>query len=200
VTWYGQFNTDEIIAGFFPDGYIGSAIEVGAAHGTVSSNTYHFELKGWLCLCIEPNPRLYAALRNNRRHHLPYAVGDNNIDEAPFTVITLSNGDESAISGLRVDNRLVETHPVIKQEVITVPVRTLDTCIAEFGQFNNIDFVSIDTEGTEYDVLRGFDLERWGPKLLVIENNFDDPQITDYLKGFGYEKVRRHAINDFYTC
>lgn len=198
MTWYGQFNTDEIIAGFFPSGYVGNAIEVGAAHGTVSSNTYYFELNGWLCLCIEPNPRLFAALKSNRKYSLQYAVGATNGD-MPFTVVTLSNGDESAISGLQVDERLIKTHPVIKREVITVQTRTLDTCLSEFGKFDKIDFVSIDTEGTEYDVLSGFDINRWRPKLLVIENNFDDPHITNYLERFGYKKVRRHAINDFYT-
>jgi FkbM family methyltransferase len=199
VNWYGQFNTDEIIAGFFPDGYIGSAVEVGASHGTVSSNTYHFELNGWLCLCIEPNPGLFAALKNNRKHVLPYAVDMVNADDIPFTVITLSNGDTTAISGLQIDERLIETHPVIKRETILVPTRTLDTCLDEFGQFDHIDFISIDTEGTEYNVLRGFDIDRWNPILLVIENNFDEPRIANYLEGFGYKRIRRYVINDFYT-
>lgn len=58
--------------------------------------------------------------------------------------------------------------------------------------------VSIDTENTELDVLKGFDINRWKPKLLVIENNYDESFIADYLKPFGYVRDRRVGGNDFF--
>ena len=62
-----------------------------------------------------------------------------------------------------------------------------------------IDVVSIDTEGCELDVLDGFRLERFKPRVLVIEN--DRPSgstIEPYLTERGYRKFHRQKINDFY--
>jgi hypothetical protein len=49
------------------------------------------------------------------------------------------------------------------------------------------------------DVLKGFDIPKWNVKMFCIENNFNDPEIEQYLAMFGYRKVRRHEVNDFYT-
>ena len=62
-----------------------------------------------------------------------------------------------------------------------------------------IDFVSIDTEGTELEVLMGFDINRWKPRLFIIENNFDEPKLADYLKDFGYKFSQRLGVNDFFV-
>lgn len=77
-------------------------------------------------------------------------------------------------------------------------LKTLDTILGEANLFNYIDYVSIDTEGTELDVLKGFDLVKWKPKVLLIENNYEDMEIEEYLKLFGYKKTLRHHVNDFY--
>ena len=62
----------------------------------------------------------------------------------------------------------------------------------------NIDFISIDTENTELDVLKGIDLNVYNVKLFVVENNYDEPFCEDYLKQYGYRKINRIAVNDFY--
>ena len=60
------------------------------------------------------------------------------------------------------------------------------------------NFISIDTEGTELDVLKGLNLDKWDISLLVVENNFEDSNISDYLLTQGYYKDARWKINDFY--
>ena len=57
--FYGQHLEDEYIKSLFPNDFIGICIEVGAYNGISLSNTYHFELIGWRCLCIEPIPSAY---------------------------------------------------------------------------------------------------------------------------------------------
>ncbi len=207
MTYYGQWETDKVIASYFDDGYIGQCVEVGASHGTVSSNTLHFEQKGWKCLCIEPNPDLYRQLQANRPNTLSLAcTSPANVVEfvegMSFNVITLVNGDVTAISGLQLDDKLVDQHKTVikSQHQIKVPIATLDECLDTFLKVLEppLDFVSIDTEGTELDVLMGFDLISWKPKLLVIENNHDLPMIEKYLSYRGYVKDQRYQINDFY--
>ena len=73
----------------------------------------------------------------------------------------------------------------------------MDTILSRIN-IEKIDFLSIDTEGTELDVLRGFDIERWRPKLFVIENNFNESSIKEYLSEFGYVLSERLGVNDFY--
>jgi hypothetical protein len=77
-------------------------------------------------------------------------------------------------------------------------MKTLDTILKSYPALDKIDYISIDTEGTELEVLKGFDIAKWMPKLMVIENNFNDPQIEEYLTTFGYTKVKRLVVNDFY--
>jgi len=198
MTYYGQFDppTDKIIEEYFDPSKWGIAIEVGAAHGIAASNTLHFEQIGWKCLCIEPNPNLFLQLQRSRRYVLNWAISDFHADNIDFNVCTLGESEETAISALRIDQELFNMHNVSKVYTIKVSVRTLDECIQSF--FTPIDFISIDTEGTELDVLKGLSINRYKPKLLVVENNFNNPNIEEYLKPFGYMKVRRHVINDFY--
>jgi len=196
MTYYGQFEppTDQVIEEYFPNQLAGIAVEVGAAQGIAASNTLHFEELGWRCLCIEPNPNLFAQLQRNRKHVLNYAVANSQANDVDFHVCT---PEETAVSSLNLDSRLVQENHVTRIYTVKVNVRTLDFCIKDF--FTPIDFVSIDTEGTELDILKGFDINKYQPKLLVIENNFNNPNIEKYLSNFGYKKVQRHIINDFFT-
>ena len=64
----------------------------------------------------------------------------------------------------------------------------------------DIDLVSIDTEGCELDVLEGFNLDRFKPRILVIENDRPAGEaIEPHLQERGYRKSHRQVINDFYV-
>ncbi len=206
--YYGQFNPpmDFLIAKYFPKNYIGTCIEVGAADGLSCSNTLHFEQKGWNCLCIEANPVHEASLKKNRKHVRMCAVGEHHQQTANFNVADMTTGVYEAISSLEVDQRLVQSHKDILQGIhqITVEVDTLDECAEVFTASlptptKKIDFVTIDTEGTELSVLKGFNLRAWEVSLLVVENNFKETASKDYLESFGYKLQERYQVNDFYV-
>ena len=198
--FYGQYKTDRYIAEFFAPDFVGTCIDIGAARPVRNNNTYYFEQKGWTAYCIEPNEEYILQLRAARKNVFDFACGAQNLDDVEFTICTLEGGNMEAVTSLKVDKRLLEKHkiynPTLKKT--GVQLRTLNSFIKEQG-IKEIDFVSIDTEGTELDVLKGFNLQKYTPELLVIENNFDDHKIEKYLRGFGYTKNRRVAINDFYV-
>ena len=75
----------------------------------------------------------------------------------------------------------------------------MNTLFEELKFPTEIDFISIDTENTELDVLKGLDLNKYNVKLLLIENNFDEPFCADYLKQYGYTRIKRIAVNDFFV-
>ena len=199
--YYGQFSTDCLIELYFPSKSVGNCVEVGAANGLRGSNTLYFEDLGWRTLCIEPNPAYYKIIEETRRESVECACGATNQLVAEFTVFDIgSKNIMSSVSGLVPDERLIELHQDIinDKHKIQVQVRTLDSILTERKFSKGIDFISIDTEGTELDVLKGLDLTYWDVSLLVVENNYNDPQIEEYLKPLGYFKDARWKINDFY--
>lgn len=200
---YAQHGEDVIIRQFFPEGYKGVCIDVGAVDGILMSNTFSFEKDGWFCICCEANPTMYESLKMNRLEAVHGAIGSQDLLEGEFTIVNLTaqDGNETAVSAITIDERLLRQHEFLNPEIrkVNVPMYTLDTVLLKYPALNKIDFLSIDTEGTELDVLKGFDIAKWMPKLFVIENNYNDPEIEDYLETFGYTKVRRLAVNDFYT-
>lgn len=197
--YHGQRHEDAIIEQYFPNGYIGGCIDVGATDGVYINNTLHFEENGWYALCIEPNPQYYNQLERNRNVTLNVAVSDYNEDFGTFTLVNL-DGNEEAISALKLDDRLLKAHSHFNIIIrpISCDIRTLDYCIEHYYKYDKIDFLSIDTEGTELDVLKGFDINKWQPRLIMVENNYNDSDIEEYLIQFGYVKDQRIEINDFY--
>jgi FkbM family methyltransferase len=202
--FYGQFNPpmDKTIRDYFPNQLTGNCIEVGAVDGVFISNTLHFEENGWNVLCIEPIPSYFEDLKKNRKNAINYAASSVNSDDVKFTLVTMNNQNKSSISGLEVDDRLIKTHEGFglqpKTETITVKSRRLDWCIENHFNHETIDFISIDTEGNELDVLKGFDVNKYNIKLLIIENNFNEPFIEEYLNTQGWIKDKRLEVNDFY--
>jgi hypothetical protein len=82
---------------------------------------------------------------------------------------------------------------------IEVPLRTLDELLVEADAPTPIDFVSIDVEGHEMDVLRGFDLGRWRPRLVLLEDHVLSRTLHNYMEARGYRWVRRTDINGWYV-
>jgi FkbM family methyltransferase len=203
--YYGQFQDDRIIEEYFDNNYVGGCIDIGATDGVTINNTKYFEDKGWYCLCIEPNPNSFDKLKNNRKNTLKLAVSDYNKDLVDFTIVNLNDNSiesEGAISSLSIDKNLYQKHLDMGFNLTTknieVSVRTLDFCVDNYYNFTKIDFVSIDTEGTELNVLKGFNINKWQPKLIVLENNYNESIFEEYLKQFGYIKDKRVGVNDYF--
>ena len=205
--YFGQWETDKVIENYFKKDYVGIAVEVGAANGIKGSNTYYFEKKGWTVLCIEPNKEFSESLEKYRKFNLYYACSDKSyIDTLKIFKIGEKN-IMTSVTSLNPDDRLVESHKdLINQTYETeVEVTTLTDILKNkvdntpFSQITKIDFISIDTEGTELDVLKGFDFKHFDVGLFVVENNFDDKEIENFMITKGYKKDTRYKINDFYV-
>lgn len=204
--YYGQWETDKIIESYFDNNSVGKCIEVGAADGIRGSNTKYFEDNGWDVLCIEPNLEHKESLDSCRKLVKYYACGKENIESSLHIFRVGKNNIASSLTSLKPDKRLVDDHREIINDSyeVEVKVRTLDwileneTSNTSFTGVTNIDFISIDTEGTELDVIKGLDFNKYSVKLFIIENNYNDDNIEEYMNLVGYKKDRRYKINDFY--
>ena len=85
------------------------------------------------------------------------------------------------------------------EAIIGVPVRTLDSILEEAGCPTAFDFLSIDVEGHEIEVLRGFDIGRWRPRLILLEDHVTDLSKHQYLLAAGYRIIRRYDNNGWYV-
>lgn len=196
---YTQFGEQGLIEHLLGNGS-GYAVEVGAADGVYMSTTKALEDKGWTCLCIEPNPFYLIGLHQNRKMVMPYALSSKNAELVEFHAYDRGNGDMTAGSGFSTDiaelRRVGMPQPYATHH-FRVPVRTLDYCLAA-ADFPRVDFVSIDTEGHDIEVLRGFNIAAWNPKLVMVEVWDGDRGFEKYFEGHPYQMVARVGVNDIY--
>jgi FkbM family methyltransferase len=201
---YGQFNEDSFILSQYSQSF-GYAIEVGGADGINGSPTKCLEDLGWKTLLIEPNPQLFTEAKKHRPHVFNCAAGEVCEDNVGMTIYTLNGGNETAVSGLNPNTKLIEQHQhlIEDQRLELVNKRTLNVLIYEWEkvlgeEIPNIDFVSIDTEGTELDVMKGFNIEKYQPKIIALENNFEDYNYRRTMFGYRYILYNRIGVNDYY--
>lgn len=200
--YFGQWETDKIIESYFVDKTDGFFVEVGAYCGIKGSNSKYFEDIGWKGICIEPIPKVFSKLVKNRKADCFCCAVDMYDGISPLEIFTFKSGIQSSLTSLNTDDRLIEQYgDAISERVKTkVLVTTLENILFPYIQIP--DFISIDTEGTELNVLMGLGLANMyldnKPQLLVVENNYNDLNIEQYLKTRGYRKDQRYYVNDFY--
>jgi FkbM family methyltransferase len=207
--FYSQYGEDFLLWEFFDYKKTGFFIDVGAFDGIHLSNTYSFELKGWEGICVEPQPSFFDLCKVNRLGSLcinAACTGREDIPDINFEADTLG-----LFSSIKLDKNapnIVGHYGLlglkeIEHNNITVKALTLNSILLENLKNNlEIDFVSIDVEGFEIDVLRGFDLIIYRPRILLIETNTENvkKEINSYLDEFGYRFARQVGVNSFYVC
>lgn len=203
AAFHAQFDEDRILAErFFPGVRSGTCVEVGAGDGLRFSNTAYFERLGWRCLLVEANPDAVSACRRNRSSMVVHAaaVGKSSLGPVSFTVAT----DCPDLSSLRLDehNRgaLKRYFGGVASRDVIVPSATLDDLFDDWLPDAPIDFVTIDVEGHELEVLTGLDLARWQPRVVIVERNARRPswQILGRFARAGYRLGMTTGVNDWY--
>jgi FkbM family methyltransferase len=169
---------------FAPPASGGYFVEVGVGDGIHLSNTYFFEKAfGWSGLLVEPNPEFHSSIRRNRLARLDTRAASNSEREAAGFVAC------SELSRLS-DVRYRDQHWRAGEE-ISVAMTTLTRILEDSDAPSTIDFMSIDTEGSELDVLMGLDFGRYKFKFITVEHNF----VTDKRN-----RIRGHMLSAGYRC
>jgi len=172
----------------------GVFVDIGAHNGITFSNTAFLEKeRGWKGLCVEPCPNNFEELIENRGCKcLNCAISDHEGEEE-FTYIT---GAPNMLSGLSADyhpdqlkriDRELKNDGGVKRHFM-VQTRPLQAIFDELGLLD-IDYCSIDTEGSELKIVKSIDFSKTNIKLLTIENNYGDNGVREYLESLGYEMV-----------
>jgi FkbM family methyltransferase len=183
---------DTLKAEFFAPVRHGFFVEVGANDPQRGSQSWQFEQAGWTGVLVEPQPDLAERLRSTRRAHVVGAACSSPANAGTAMTLHLS-GPHSSLK------RELALTGVVAKAVIEVPVRTLDDILEEAKAPSPIDFVSIDVEGHEVEVLAGFDLARWRPRLVLIEDHVTNLATHRSLTRTGYRLILRTGLTGWYV-
>jgi FkbM family methyltransferase len=181
---YSQEGEDLILERLFENQDTGFYVDVGAHHPRRFSNTFLFYKRGWRGINIEPNPDALKLFNRHRKKDINVECGvadtDGKLSYFMFNEPALNSFDRS-LSEQRQDSRyrIVDTK--------TIAVRKLSAILEEFMPTGTpIDFMSIDVEGYDLQVLQSNDWTRFRPACVLVESS-----------GFDLEKHSAEPIHSF---
>lgn len=200
--YYSQFGEDRLLEKIFQGKVRGVCIEVGANNGVDGSTTLRFEKLGWDCILVEPNPAMCSLLRARRKARL-FECAASSVSGTAVLHVAVGAEQSHAVSALGDQQKpaqILKEHGFLT-EAVEVATRRMDDILDEARPTGDIDFVSIDVEGHELEMLKGFSLDRWRPAILIVEDNSPmwEATVRDYLKAQGYVRFRRTGVNDWYA-
>lgn len=178
------------------DGYF---VEFGASDGILLSNTYLLEKEfSWNGICAEPNEKAFEQLQKNRRCIVSNAcIGNRTGEKVTFILADAYGGIERHSD----NDKFKDTREAYKYAGFTAEMTTisLDDFLKKHDAPQVIDYISIDTEGSEYDILKDFPFENWELRLLTIEHNYSSMRqpIRQLLEKHGYQ-CQESDFDDWY--
>jgi FkbM family methyltransferase len=202
--YYSQVGQDKyVLETIFDNKSNGVFFDIGAHDGISFSNTYYMEaVLGWTGVCIEPQPDRFAQLHHNRTCICICGCIGVSAGQQPFLHII---GDANMLSGLAstYDKRHVQR---IEDELrmgggtyqfVTSTIYTFNH-ICKQHNITHIDFLSIDTEGGELQILESIDFDTVDITVIAIENNYGDSGLRTLLASKGYTLVAQLHMDEIY--
>lgn len=184
---YSQGGQDIYVTRILKEKRGGYFVEIGANNGYTMSNTYLLEKNyDWKGICIEPTPYKITELTNNRPNATcisAAAFSESNLElDFTITVIDILNViteyAEIAVDFLRDSGTIIK-----------VNTKTLTDILNENNAPENIDYLSIDTNGSEYKVLEGIDFTKYKFTVITVKNSLipeRQTKIKEILTSNGY--------------
>lgn len=180
----------------------GFYIDVGANDPVLHSVTKAFYDAGWSGINIEPMPSYLQVFGRERPRDINLGLAAGAAD-GEITLFDIPDVNGWATTDRDVaEAHLAEGHALVEH---TVPLRTLNAICAEHVD-RPIHFLKIDVEGFEGEVLRGLDLDRWRPWVLVVEATLPGSRATNHetwealVTGHAYHYAYFDGLNRYYVA
>jgi FkbM family methyltransferase len=204
MTQYSQGQEQEIIFNYlFPNNQTYSSgvfLDLGANDGITLSNTRGLYELGWSGVCVEPSPKAFQKLSELY----------NGIDKVQLVNVAVGNNDGTATfyeSGEHLKKGDIALLSTLKQEEIerwkgteqftptTTEVKTFNSLLSVCN-FTKFDFVSIDCEGVDYNILSQIDFNAINTKLVCVEfNQIAKEKYVEYCSRFGMRLIFENFEN-----
>lgn len=201
--YHSQYGQDRFVDSYYTGKKNGFFVEIGAFDGITGSNTLYFESRGWDGIVIEPNPIHTASLKKNRTCKVEAVCLAETEGQVLFTSI---EGYSSTLSGIQKSydqKHLKRISDEISryggtQNNIMVPAVNLKTLLNKYN-VREVDYLSVDTEGSEFQILKGIDFSAVPTRLISVEINYGrGTDILNLLTRHGYHRLLRLGPDDIY--
>lgn len=194
---YSQEGEDMILSKIFKNKGKGFYVDVGAHHPKRFSNTFYFYKKGWRGINIDAMPgsmKPFDMLRSRDINlEIPVSNSSQILTYYSFNDPAL-NGFSKELSEARNNNN---SKYFIKEEIKLQTYRLSEILEHNLPENTKIDFLSIDVEGLDFEVIQSNDWIKFKPKVVLVEifgKNLDEivnNEITRFLYGVGYSIVAK---------
>ena len=187
---YSQFQEDLFLLDFFKNRSTGKFVDLGAYHPMKFNNTYLLYKKGWSGTNVDLNSSsidMFNIVRERDTNKCALISAERNIEKTVYY-----EHNFSAVNSLILSEDLKK---VLKKEKI-MKTSTFDELVD-----HKFDFLNIDLEGHDYDVLKTINLQKHKPDLIcieILENCRDKEKIYSYLKLNNYEFIKKCKISYFF--
>ena len=201
-----QYNEEEIIINFFQSKRDGFLVDIGAVDGVINSNSrFLIQHLGWNGLLVEPNPETFTKLNelyfnisdkiklesvaifNEERKDVDFHIYGHDVNDSQGSTIS-NEFRERAI--LQTGDKYTKT--------IKIHTITLKTLFTSNHIKDKFDFLSVDCEGTDYEVLSSNDWNTYRPKLICFEASINVDKVETLLRNNDYVFHDRTLGNIFY--
>ncbi|MEM9347254.1 MAG: FkbM family methyltransferase [Planctomycetota bacterium] len=197
-----QYGQDQVVYELLGKPGHGVYVDIGANDGVTLSNTLLFEQMGWEGVCIEPHPKVFELLQDNRRCPLINACI---LDQNGVVDFVEVDGYANMLSGIkqffsashqeRID-REIQRHGGAQR---TIPIQAITfQSIQDLLDLKPIDYLSIDTEGCELAILKSIDLKKTLIRSIGVENGSGSPALFRYLTRNGYDLATCVGCDEIY--
>ena len=196
-TSYSQEGEDMVLRSFYEGkkNYKGFFVDVGAHHPYRFSNTNYFYKKGWHGINVEPTPGAIKAFKTFRKRDINLNIGISSTKDK----LTFYCFNEPALNGfskeISEERNASKNYKIIKEvEIETYPLA--DVLDKNLPSNQLIDFLTIDVEGLDLQVLQSNNWEKYKPAYILVEDriefdNLANSEVYSYLKKQGYQLIAK---------
>lgn len=175
-----------LLCDFKRSGYF---VEFGATDGISLSNTFILESHfGWTGILAEPGRNWHEQLFQNRQCHVDTScIWQETGEHLEF--LEASKGEYSTIEKFTMSDH--HSRKRISNQTYRVKTLSLEDLLDRYQAPTTIDYLSIDTEGSEYEILSHFNFKKYQIKVITVEHNYSAKrdEIKDLLTMNGYERI-----------
>lgn len=199
---YSQYGQDITVFELLGRPSCGVFLDIGANDGFTFSNSWLFEEHGWSGVCVEPHPIMFQTLEQKRNCHLVNACISDTDNTVNFMVV---EGPANMLSGIvefidtrhieRIDKEIAESGG--SKRIIAIEALSPVTLCNRFD-IQQVDYLSIGTEGCELNILKSFDFEKVPVRIIGVENGSRSSAIFRYLTSREYVLVKCVGCDEIY--
>lgn len=187
---YSQEGEDILLTRIFGENKkTGFFIDIGAHHPTRFSNTHLFYKLGWRGINIDPNPLAIKAFNYKRKGDININIGISQIKGT----LDYYSFDDPALNTFDKELAEIRKNSVYKlKEILSINVISLGDLLDAYKISQPIDFMSVDVEGFDLEVLKSNNWQKYKPNYLVVEilekdiSTIYSTDICIYLNNLGY--------------